>query len=453
MAEDREASRGTPVRLRQTTNDVPDPTVNKIKNEQFKVWKKTIPSLYQYITSLKPRYASPAGVAGSVRKTIAFTDEAERRMENGVLHTSVLVSLGRDVYRQGCVLPLGVHLEEADGGGALPDPEFEDSMGLQEQLRPVWTHPSADVAGMAYVGRADVAAVVVATDGSVAWFRSGAPRPVQTLPPVAGSVAEVDLAVSEDGQLAVVVQSGIDGDNAHTVLRVVDNGDALGKVLHTVRLSEAAVVHAVKFQGSHIFVTCSSDNTVRFWDARTPAEPLWHLHGVRDGRFVAVAPSPLVGTVFATGSDTGVIKLWDIRAVIAATADEPAAELTRLVHPDGDAVVELLFSADTPTQFVSVGAPGNVYHWDVEPLLQLPGEDDPNESARDSDELQQQCLKFLHTVGGRRTLGPIPKRKTVAWHPTFGDVVGCIDADGLITVYKPYFGRPDDPDADDDSLQ
>ncbi|AGO11367.1 AaceriACR116Wp [[Ashbya] aceris (nom. inval.)] len=448
-------SRCTAVRLRRSTNiHYPDPTVNKIKNEQFKVWKKTIPSLYQYITSLRPRYANHAGAAGGVRKSIAFTDEVERRVENGVLHTTVLVSLGRDIYKQACVLPVGVHLEEAEAGAALPDPEFEDSMGLQELLRPAWTHPSADVASMAYVGRADVAVVAVATDGNVAWFRGGATHPVQTLAPVAaGSVAEVDLAVSADGQLAIVAQSSIDGDGAHTVLRVVGNGEALGQVLHTVRLEEAAAVHAVKFQGSHIFVTCSSDNTVRFWDARKPAEPLWRLHGGRDGRFVSVAPSPLVGTVFATGSDTGVIKLWDIRAVIAATAEEPAAELARLVHPDGDAVVEILFSSDAPTQFVSVGAPGNVYHWDVEPLMQLPAEDDPSESARDSDELQQQCLKFLHTVGGRRTLGAIPKRKTVAWHPTFSDVVGCVDADGLITVYKPYFGRADDPDADDDSLQ
>ncbi|AET41614.1 uncharacterized protein Ecym_8336 [Eremothecium cymbalariae DBVPG len=452
--------------MKAFTNGGQDPTTNKIKNEEFKVWKKTIPSLYQYINSLKPNFSSSAdSKEGEASCSVVFTHDIFANREKGILRASVLVSRGSNIYEVEFPSPLGLHVEEQENGGAkeLVDPVFEGSMLTEDIIQPTWTFDGENIENMFYIGKQDMTVIAISSIGSLAWFKNGTLTPVRVLTEeVAESFRDnkalshkdmisVDFAMSTDQKVIVKSQSVMVDNKKQSLLKIIDNADKLGNVTHTIPIPGTSVTPVVKFQSAHLFSTCSDDNVLRFWDVRKPAKPIWELRDTanEDGNLVCLDTSPVVDLLFATGSDNGVIKLWDLRSVIAASPDEQPTEIARLYHPGNDPVAGISFSFSSPTMFLTVGKSGNIYHWDIEYMLQDSHSDDSDEAMADPEELQQQCLKFLHTGGGRRSLRTAPKRSTVAWHEKIADIVTCVDSDTLITIYKPYFGRTDDSGDED----
>lgn len=456
---------------------------NKVRNEEYKIWKKSVPFLYQHISSFKPKFETRVDDILKFDKRLTFSNKVVPDRKKGLLTTSVLYSQGSDIYEIDCDLPLGVFYKKpkgkdgedtADSEQGLPDPDYGDAFARAEETssKPKWSFQGENITKMVHLGDGlgDSNLLAMASNGSLAWFREGIKVPVHIMQEIMGpgtsfssihsykkpdSLAVSDFALSEDYETLVKCQSN--GREEESILKIVDNSGDPGEVLRKINIP-ATVTHTVRFFDNHLFATCSDDNVLRFWDTRTEGKPLWDLTDPNHGRILSFDASPVVGTLFATGTDTGIVKVWDVRAVAAAITDytnrqhgqDPIQnELINFYHSGGDSVVDVQFSPTSSSEFLTVGGSGNVYQWDLEYFFSEYDDDNADTVDMDiakADLLQSRCLKFLHTGGSRRSIGQNGIRNAVSYHPVIDDLVGVVDNDSLITVYKAYTGRGEDED-------
>lgn len=447
---------------------------NKVRNEEYKIWKKSVPFLYQHISSVRPRFDSRVEDTSKFEKRLTFTDKVVPDKKKGLLTTSVLYSQGSDIYEVDCDLPLGAFYRKPEGEASesLPDPDYGDAFARAEKEAPAakWTFQGENITKLTYMsnGLADSNVLAMSTNGSLAWFRDGIKVPVHIMQEMMGpgtsfssihsfkrpdSLAVSDFALSDDCETLVKCQSN--GKEEESILKIVDNSGTPGEVLRRINVP-ATVTHSVRFFDNHLFATCSDDNVLRFWDTRTEGKFLWELKDPKNGRIMSFDSSPVVDTLFATGTSTGIVKVWDVRAVAAATADytnrqhgqDPVQnELINFYHSGGDSVVDVQFSHTSSSEFLTVGGSGNIYQWDLTYFFSEFDDDNADTMDMDiakADLLQSQCLKFLHTGGSRRSTGQNGKRNTVAYHPVIDDLIGVVDHDSLITVYKAFTGREEE---------
>ncbi|CAI4998492.1 BEM_collapsed_G0053170.mRNA.1.CDS.1 [Saccharomyces cerevisiae] len=441
--------------------------------------RKPAPSLYQHISSFKPQFSTRVDDVLHFSKTLTWRSEIIPDKSKGTLTTSLLYSQGSDIYEIDTTLPLKTFYDDDDdddnddddeeGNGktksaATPNPEYGDAFQDVEgkPLRAKWIYQGETVAKMQYLESSDDStAIAMSKNGSLAWFRDEIKVPVHIVQEMMGPATRYSSihSLTRPGSLAVsdfdvstnmdtVVKSQSNGYEEDSILKIIDNSDRPGDILRTVHVPGTNVAHSVRFFNNHLFASCSDDNILRFWDTRTADKPLWTLSEPKNGRLTSFDSSQVTENLFVTGFSTGVIKLWDARAVQLATTDlthrqngeEPIQnEIAKLFHSGGDSVVDILFSQTSATEFVTVGGTGNVYHWDME--YSFSRNDDDNEDevrVAAPEELQGQCLKFFHTGGTRRSSNQFGKRNTVALHPVINDFVGTVDSDSLVTAYKPF---------------
>lgn len=312
---------------------------NKVRNEEYKIWKKSVPFLYQHISSVRPRFDSRVEDTSKFEKRLTFTDKVVPDKKKGLLTTSVLYSQGSDIYEVDCDLPLGAFYQKPEGEASesLPDPDYGDAFARAEKEAPAakWTFQGENITKLTYMsnGLADSNVLAMSTNGSLAWFRDGIKVPVHIMQEMMGpgtsfssihsfkrpdSLAVSDFALSDDCETLVKCQSN--GKEEESILKIVDNSGTPGEVLRRINVP-ATVTHSVRFFDNHLFATCSDDNVLRFWDTRTEGKSLWELKDPKNGRIMSFDSSPVVDTLFATGTSTGIVKVWDVRAVAAATAD------------------------------------------------------------------------------------------------------------------------------------
>lgn len=457
--------------------------------------RKGTSSLYNHLSTMKPNFAMRIDNVLNYDKTITFRSEIIPDKKKGTLSTSVLYSQGSDIFEIDCELPLETfypqdsrsskrrRVEEGDEEKNKTTSEqkeknddesrFDDAFKNVENKRftPKWAYLGETVSKMSYLDSSDDSTIIaMSKNGSLAWFRDGIKVPVHIVQEMMGPATSFaamhshvrpnDLAVSDFGlsaSLDTLVKSHSNGSEEDSILKVIDNAGKPGEILRTLHVPGTAVTHTVRFFDNYLYATCSDDNTLRFWDTRTDSRPLFHLTEHQNGRLTAFDTSRATdGGLFVTGSSTGVIKLWDVRAVENATTDlthrqngeEPIQhELVGLYHSGGDSVADIQFSETSASKFVTVGGTGNVYHWNMNCVLDYNGENDSTSTRSSSDrppaprELQGQCLKFFHRAGnnGRRGPGSRPglSRNVVALHPVINNLVGTVSPDGSLSVYRP----------------
>ena len=413
-----------------------------------------MPSLYQHISTFKPSYTTLFDSTSKIPKVVAFTHKIAPNREKGTLTASMLCSQGSDIYEIDFQLPLGLHSNSEE----LPEPQYSAAFAQASEggrLEAKWTYQGETITKLEYVGGPEVDAIVMTSTGSLAWFKEGCKVPVYVMEELVGPATSfsrinnkgsgnailADFAVSEDTETVVKSQQSMATGTGeeHSLLKIVDNSQSPGRLIRSICIPGTTVTHTIKFHDNHMFSTCSDDNKIRFYDTRGDGKPLWEVCDPHDGRLTCFDVSPALETLFVTGSDTGVLKLWDLRSVIAAQLEQQEPmEIAKLYQSGADPVADIRFGSSSPTELLSVGGSGNVYHWNLEPIFLR--EDDEDDEMAEAEQLQQQCLEFMHTGGGRRSWGPSHERGTVAWHPIMHGVVGCVDPDGLLTVYRGFYG-------------
>lgn len=434
------------------------------------VWKKQGNNSYQHISSFKPSFQTSIYNVSCFTKSITFTDKVIPDKDTGVLSTGIMYTQGKDVYEIDCNLPLESFYDDEDDDE--DNNNKKDSKGVStygdafksvenKLLKPKWTYQGETITKIIHLGEGeDISAIVMVANGSLAWFRDGVVVPIHIMQEFMGpgmsfspihsindngklTVSDFDLSI--DYETVVKSHSNMFGDGS--IIKIIDNSGKPGELLRKIRVPGTTVTHSVRFFDNHLFATCSDDNIIRFWDTRTGGDPLWTLSDPNNGALTSFDASSVVDTLFATGSDTGIVKLWDVRAVSNAAVDlsnrqngeDPIQdEVVTLHHSGGDSVVDIKFSFTSPSELVTIGGTGNVYHWDMESFFSQYDDDNEDVTYSTDEDVKAQCLKFLHTGGSRRALSHIGKRNTVAWHSLVSDLITTVDDDCLITVYKPY---------------
>ncbi|CCF59223.1 hypothetical protein KAFR_0G01890 [Kazachstania africana CBS 2517] len=441
--------------------------------------RKPASSLYHHISSVKPTFMTRVDDVLHFAKTITFRSEIIPDKKKKTLTTSLLYSQGSDIYELECVLPLNsFYKDQPNGSGKIADENEEISIPNRKygeafkdiedkKLSPNWVYSGETVSKISYLDSSDDSTIIaMSKNGSLAWFRDGIKVPIHIVQEMMGPMTSYaaihshvrpdDLAVSDFGlnvNLDTLVKSQSNGTEEDSILKIIDNSGKPGDILRTIKVPDTTVTHTVRFFDNYLFGTCSDDNTIRFWDTRTSEKPLFVLTQPKNGRITSFDTSQITGELFVTGTSTGVIKLWDVRAVENATTDltyrqngeDPIQnELVSLYHSGGDSVVDVQFSETSSSEFLTVGGTGNVYHWDMEYFFSRNDDDNEKGNAKDNsnvpapEELQGQCLKFFHTGGSRRSMAQFGKKNTVAWHPIVDNLIGTVDVDSLVSVYKPF---------------
>lgn len=451
---------------------------NKISNEEFKIWKKSIPLLYNHITSVKPKlnsYESLHVNQDSEQKSIAFTDDIKAHEDEGTLSCRLLLSRGGDVYSITTQAPLGLYCNRTDSG-ELASPEYYDMLHDVEHchVNPSWHWEHKEVSKIQSIkySSAELRFIAQATDGSIAWFQENQRTPIyqksnETLPEksILHGMPLVDFQISKD--CSRILGSQYNGPGGNSSVRLIDaTAGRSGDVIDQIMLEGTIASQTVRFIDHDLAGICSDDGSMRLWDLRSKERPRVINFGHSLTTFNV---SPFIDNLIVTGSENGVIRLWDLRClsdmseehssngalktnVITETSNEiegdgSGEEVLQVQHFDNKPVVNIEFSPLKPEELLSVGSTGNVYHWDTKYFFEsFDMEDDQTPSNQ--EELQSELLSFFHTGGSRRSLGSISKKNTVALHPLIHDLVSTVDADGLLTVYQPFTARIDEVQGD-----
>lgn len=428
-------------------------TNNKIKNEEFKIWKKAIPTFYEHISTFKPNFSKTISKQCKLQKTIAFSDKVFPDKSKGTLTTSVLFAQGNNVYEIDVILPIGICHNDV-GYDTKMDPQYEAFLKVFEETKfePKWTFKDDTIQKIYYLNQNGIKFVCLTSQGSVLWFKDEITTPVKTYivdPVDSDTKLCIDLDISSDLSTIILARSLTKHDKSTTSISIVDNKDNLGEIKRVIDVSDDnnanVIVETCKFlKNNEVVGLCSTDSTVKFWDMEKDVNvPSSIFTDSNDGILTAFESSKIVDTLFVTGSETGIIKLWDLRSIFSREefivgANEPKP-LAKLSHFEEDSIVDIIFSQTSACEFISVGKSGNVYHWDMEYLFSRYDDDNEDEDEIvDSSDLQTECLSFYHTGGCRRSLGEYSKKNTVAIDAAIDGITCTVDSDGLLTVYKPF---------------
>ena len=440
---------------------------NKIINEEFKIWKKAVPTFYKHISTFKPRFAKNVSHQSKVHQTVVFTDKVFPDRAQGTLTTSVLYALGSNIYEIDVMLPLGVHLESSEG--AIPgQPVYDLFLKTfdETQFEPKWTVGNDTVEKLVLLNSNGIKFAALTSHGSVMWFKDEISTPkTQCLaePSENGAKVTVDFDVSTDMSSVLLMSSSSKEDESSksvtttTTVKIIDNKETVGDIKRIFKISDIPeqCVSCSFVSGADVAALCFADGSVKLWDlSKSLDTPAWTLADTLDGKLTLFKTSGLIPTLFATGSDNGTIKLWDWRTLQSQPTIEVGKagsegnskklrELVRLTHYENDDVVDIIFSDTSACKLITVGATGNVYHWDLSFVFshESMGEDD--DESFDDAVLESECLSFYHTGGYRRAIGNVAgsQRNSVTAHTVVDDLTCCVDADGLISVYIPFTAR------------
>ena len=440
---------------------------NLQKNEEFKIWKRAVPSFYQHISTFKPQFSKAPENLPQLTKSLVFSDRIEENIKDGLLEISGFYSLGNEIYEFKSMLPLGACY---DGAEALAvDPNYGNSLKIFEDTRfePTWISPEEKLVKLGHLGSENV--IGITESGSLLWFKDGLRVPTQTSVP--GSLLSdssnvkkfVDFDISPDKSSILRFErhnygsSDRQGQKSQCSLCLVDNKGRTGDVIRTISFEwEQHAVPDIHYddddddggcrflQNQNLLASCTSDNKVRFWDTRSSSDsPICILNvgeglDTATGRLQAFDTSKTIDTLFATGSDSGIVKVWDMRTVMGSfqsKTTESQRELLSFSHLEGnDGVTDIQFSKSSATDFITVGNSGSVYHWNMEYACRA-------SMGTVRGYTDESCLVFYHTGGFRGHIEGASKRKTAVYHPVVDNLIGTIEDDGLITVYKPFTGE------------
>ncbi|KAL3232209.1 Transcriptional modulator WTM2 [Nakaseomyces bracarensis] len=451
-----------------------DIATNKLRNEEFKIWKKTVPLLYQHIFSVKPKYlVSEKGLKKDRPRCMTFSNKVVPNKMRGVLSVFLFYSLDNEIYEIECEIPLGLHISKELSSEKLPMPQYD---GIIEKIQKSELTPKWRVSADRRIHKLRIAkegsVIAMLDSGALVWFREGTESPIcivesgQNVIPaivetsensITEALAKVDLDfdVSDTGDMIIASQFTTD-DSKVNVRLISNNENDMGKVIQNFELTDVRSVHCIRFYTENIFAFTDNEGKLSFYDVRNPSNIIWFLP---DEKILSFDFSPYIDTLLVTANTSGQLKFWDIRTISSKAVNAKETKLESIFGLNNyveEPVSSVDFSATSPSELITVGYSGSVYHWDISTFFQRVNEladdlDNQDESySVDMEEIQTESLVFYHTGGSRRHLGRSTKKNSVANHPLIEGLIGTIDTDGLVTVYKPFTGAIPEPEESKD---
>ncbi|WJX52098.1 hypothetical protein P8452_38242 [Trifolium repens] len=140
---------------------------------------------------------------------------------------------------------------------------------------------------------------------------------IQHLSPLQSGRALLSCDFSPDGK---IVASG--GLGKKPFICYMDTGYSI-----TTSESHLSTILEVRFQpGSSIFATCSTDKTVKVWNANTPASALYEFKHNGTVRSLDIDP---LGRILCSSDNHGDLKVWDLKEKFMISSSKAGGSLVR----------------------------------------------------------------------------------------------------------------------------
>ncbi|KAL6067576.1 Glutamate rich WD repeat containing 1 [Balamuthia mandrillaris] len=164
-----------------------------------------------------------------------------------------------------------------------------------------------------------------------------------------------------------------------------------------------------------VFASCSVDQTIKIWDARTPNRPGLSAHA-HSSDVNVISWNRKVNYLLLSGSDDGTFRIWDLRNF---SSDEPAANMK---YHRG-AITSLEWHPTEESMLAVAGEDDQITTWD----MSLEAEEEVPEGVDQSVLEMPPQLLFVHQ--GQHEV------KEVHWHPQIPGTLISTSSDGL-NIYK-----------------
>lgn len=440
---------------------------NKLKNEEYKIWKKVVPSLYQHIITFKPIFNDiSSDQINDLCKCISFTDKiVNDDNSNGTATTSAFCSFGGKIYEFDFSLPLGAY-DTTNTDSPLPDPKYNDHeisyITEETKYNSKWIWSGETVIKL--IALSEKKFLALSKSGLIAIFQDGTQSPLGVVMDTfteRGNDIFVDMDVSKE--LKSIVKSKSNLITRQTVVEIIDNEITWGNKIISISLNDI-IINQILFldnknnntshEENRGFIALGNENQVYIWNnmSQNNQEPSYTLK--LENTVSQISISPFIPTLFALGFVNSSLRFYDIRNIKAQDPSQVKENcLFELNHLNEDPVVNIIFSKVSPFELLSIGKSGNIYHWNLEYIfnqVNKEGFDNLEGEFVSQRVIQSECLTFYHTGGARRSFGPGSGKNSVSYHPLIDDFVATVDEDGLFSVYKPCIGRylPDEEPED-----
>ncbi|WPK24609.1 hypothetical protein PUMCH_001888 [Australozyma saopauloensis] len=387
----------------------------KVINEEFKIWKKTVPLLYDTIHTIALEYPS---LLTDFYPQYTVSDNKNVVTAKLALGTNTS-GKGQDyVHIMEVALPSTLAPDFADFAFSenIPIPANVTENAIKKTH--LWKHPG------------EVNAVRVSPDGKriVTFDNKGAIHIFRE-----GEEADQKLAYhSEEGYCLEWISElqFLSGANDNKIaLWDISATSAPVKVFN----SHSAVINDISYSkpSKVLFGSVADDYYIQIHDLRAPEEsPAMKFSETYIQN--AIQFHPEITTLFATAGRDNLVTLYDAR-----NTKEPL----RKFYGHNDSVVGLKWGGSAePDLLYSWGLDKRVLTWDLSQL----GEDfTPSFEVTDSKKRLKQtadpCLQFIHGGHTRRI-------NDFAVHPTIPGLLASVGDDCLLEVYKPkdVFDHADD---------
>ena len=373
----------------------------KIINEEFKIWKKTVPLLYDTIQT----YAleSPSLTVQSIPgfELSQDTNELETKFLLGTYSTTGDNFLKYVTARLPSTLsPKTTHSIPIPSGGG----DFTSKLSLKQR----WLHPGE--VNKARIHRDKVATFTKTGDVKIWSFDKS--ECVKTL-----KYHQKDGFGLEWNLLGSKLVTG--GEDTHIALWDLSSETPL-----RVYKQHSAIVN--DFSWSYgiptMFGSVSDDLSIKFFDTRSD-EVLINVAEAHKDVINAIDFNPKQTNLFVTGGADNLVTLWDLR--------NTKMPLRQLYGHNG-AVNQVKINPDESHLLASSSNDRRIHVWD---LLKLEEEFDVDDFTKNDKE--DPCLKFIHG-------GHVSKVNEFDWVSGVSNTIVSVGEDALLEIWKPHFEEEDE---------
>ncbi|CAK9442233.1 uncharacterized protein LODBEIA_P59760 [Lodderomyces beijingensis] len=399
----------------------------KITNEEFKIWKKTVPLLYDVIHTFA--LPNPSTVVQWLPKYNRASDDL---LELNFVLASNSVSKNDNYVKLSSVTVPRTLLEKGD----LPVPvDGEDTSNFKSTLTQ-WKQAS------------EVNKLRVAKDGNTALsFNSD------------GVIHAFKLETSEVVDYKYHKQGGFALDWIDNERFLSGSGDGqialwqLDKPSTPIQLfkSHHGAVNDISAANANIFGSVSDDSTTQFHDVRIAGSGPGSGEKEGSNPYIKIENShiqkcisfhPYIDTLYATAGKDNVVSLYDLR-----NYKEPLRKL----YGHTDTIRQLEWDWASATTLVSCGYDTRILFWNLDNLDEDFTYPDVNgSSAAETTKRKTQqttkvdpCLKFVHG-------GHVNRVNDFSIHPKVRNLFASVGDDKLLEIWKPKSLVVEEPEADEE---
>ncbi|ODV83684.1 hypothetical protein CANARDRAFT_9248 [[Candida] arabinofermentans NRRL YB-2248] len=385
----------------------------KITNEEYKIWKKTSPMLYDLMYSQSLDWPS---------LTVEWTKDYKVDPSRQTLLANIMIGTHTTGSAQNHLKHYTVELPAATSPDYQPvtdtPPTPINRKGNQFDLVREWEHPG-EVNKLRL--NHDLGLIATQTNYGDILIYDFNKKDSSTFEKTLKfhSKEGFGLEWNPDYETGQLLSSSEDHKIALWDLKL--NPDA--KVLKPIRTFEThdSIVNDVSWnkQIKNLFASVGDDKSLQIHDLRmstTNYKPVVSVSEAHDDTINAVEFNPEIGTLLATGSSDGFVSCWDLRNMSTPI---------RKLYGHSTSVINLKFK---DTLLMSSSIDTRVLIWNLNRLND--GEFDLKEYEKKKSDYVDPCLVFMH--GGHT--GRICEAD---WHPVLNNVVVSCAEDNLMEVWRP----------------